>query len=103
MNFPEMPIDFSEIAAQGATILGGVIAGVVGIFVVTSLVNMGIKWLRAAIGGDEEEGISNPYAGTGLGCYDWQDDEEGGGYALMEDGRAWYVSPDDKWTELQQD
>lgn len=52
---PELPIDFGALAASGATVLGGVIAGVMGIFVMVSLVNMGIKWVRRAFDSGPED------------------------------------------------
>ena len=48
VTIPAMPVDFADVASKGAVVLGTVIAGVIGIFVVVSLVNMGIKWVRRA-------------------------------------------------------
>ncbi len=48
VTIPAMPVDFADVAAQGAVILGTVVAGVIGIFVIVSLVNMGIKWVKRA-------------------------------------------------------
>lgn len=47
-TIPAMPVDFADIASQGAVILGTVVGGVIGIFVIVALINMGIKWVRRA-------------------------------------------------------
>lgn len=48
VTIPDMPVDFADIAAKGAVVLGTVVAGVIGIFVIVSLINMGIKWVKRA-------------------------------------------------------
>ena len=48
VTIPDMPVDFGDIATKGAVVLGAVVAGCIGIFVITSLINMGIKWIRRA-------------------------------------------------------
>lgn len=48
ITIPDMPVDFADIATKGAVILGTVVAGVMGIFVIVSLINMGIKWVKRA-------------------------------------------------------
>lgn len=51
VTIPSMPVDFADLAAQGAVILGTVVAGCIGVVVLVSLINMGISWMRRAFGG----------------------------------------------------
>lgn len=95
---PPLPVDFASLVAQGVVVMGKVITGVAGIFVMMSLVRMGIGWIRATF--SSEGGVSDSYEGSDIGCVDWQDDGKGGGYAMMEDGRSWHVSSDGRWSEI---
>jgi len=47
-TIPEMPVDFADIASKGAVVMGTVISAVVGIFVLSALVRMGIRWISRA-------------------------------------------------------
>lgn len=51
VTIPTMPVDFADLASQGAVILGTVVSGCIGIVVVVALINMGISWLRRAFAG----------------------------------------------------
>lgn len=51
VTIPEMPVDFADLASKGAVVMGAVITGVAGIFILNALVRMGFNWIRRAFAG----------------------------------------------------
>ncbi len=51
VTLPDMPIDFSDYATAGMTVVGTVLGAIAGIVVVVSLVRMGLKKLSGAFNG----------------------------------------------------
>jgi hypothetical protein len=94
-----MPIDFASITSDGAVVMGVVVAGVVGVYVVIALVRMGIRWISAALSGD---GINYPVGITRDDVEEFDGgDSEDEFFAHLKDGRSFYVSSDGKWTRIK--
>lgn len=49
---PAFPLDMDSLVSQCMVIFGAVMAGVMGVIVLISLINMGVNWLRLAFGGE---------------------------------------------------
>lgn len=45
ITIPDMPIDWADVGSKAAVVLGAVIAGLIGLKIVMSLINAGIRFL----------------------------------------------------------
>ncbi|MCC8164891.1 MAG: hypothetical protein LIQ31_01760 [Planctomycetes bacterium] len=49
ITIPAMPVDFADLGTKAAVILGTVIAGIIGLKVISIMVQMGIRWLSRMV------------------------------------------------------
>lgn len=74
---PEMPVDFGELATMSMTVVGKVIVGCLGAYMIVVLLRMGIKWLVRAFD-LEFMFVDEDDPDTGRAIYEWEISQSGG-------------------------